>query len=163
MSLPSLVVHKIDGNSPIMPSSIWYDAQGWGHRCKIGSRQDEDSNASSSTDTNNNNNKNTLFSSEDLQKATYHSDEEQLTSFFKDREVEIIVCVEGVDELSGLPLQSRHSYKIEDILWNYDFEVCVSRNAVDASCVIDFNKFHDVLPCPLDCDCDPVINCIDAS
>lgn len=169
MSLPSLVIHKIDNDSPIMPSSVWYDAQGWGHRCKISSRKEQsedDTNTSSPTDNNdkNKNKNNTLFSPEDLLKATYHSDEEQITAFFKDREVEIIVCVEGVDELSGLPLQSRHSYRCEDILWNYEFDDCVSRNGNNTdygACVIDFNKFHDVIPCPLDCDCDPIINTID--
>jgi hypothetical protein len=81
-----------------------------------------------------------------------------------DRDAEIVVLVEGTDEGTGAAIQARHSYKVDDIAWNYTFADCVfpyrsrqrysrGRSSHDDPAVsIDFSKFHDITPAPLDCD-----------
>ncbi|CAM9940965.1 unnamed protein product [Phaeothamnion confervicola] len=64
-----------------------------------------------------------------------------------DREVEVVCIVEGIDTSTGAT--SRHSYAFCDILWDHVFDQCVTRDR-DGACVVDFNKFHDVRPCPPD-------------
>jgi len=112
------------------------------------------------------------MSQTELRQARFVSDQEQITMFLKDRDAELIVVVEGTDELSGVLLQARHSYRWEDILWNHNFVPCVLREKVvsflktksslvdDGICVIDFNKFHDVVPCSTDSRNDPIVDYI---
>ena len=52
-------------------------------------------------------------------------DESSLERFVQDRETEIIVLVEGTDELTGAVIQTRHSYTYCDLAWNQSFLPCV--------------------------------------
>ena len=55
---------------------------------------------------------------------------------------EIIVLVEGIDPQASGTFQSLQSYKYEDIVWEGDFEPCLSvRND---KFVVDLKKFHQV-------------------
>jgi hypothetical protein len=102
---------------------------------------------------------------------------EGIREYLRDREAEIVVLLEGSDELTGSALQSRHSYRVEDVAWNQTFAPCVlpadsaendddngregvrlwcrERNCdrvVRPACFVDFSKFHDLIAAPPDCD-----------
>jgi len=148
MVLPSMIIHKIDDSSPLTPShGEWYDANGVLH--KWDQRCDSD----------------------------YSEQETELLNFFEDREIEIVVLVEGIDEMTSSSLQAKHSYKaVEDILLNHKFSSCISRGrhsnegthnvplrrqrgptgGLDC-CIVDFEKFHTTIPAPLDCETCPYI------
>ena len=90
-----------------------------------------------------------------------HDDLDSIYAFLDDRDAEIVVLVEGTDEVTGAAIQARHSYKVNDIALNHTFADCVfpynrrqrrGRSADNDPVVsIDFSKFHDVTPAPLDC------------
>lgn len=155
MSLPQVLVHRIDETSPLLPPSIWYDAQG-----KIHSLDESPCTLRSSS-------KNGLA----LTKSPRDFAEEHLQyvqRFWMDRETEIVVLVEGTDELTGASIQTRHSYTCADLSWNerfvpcvfpYDetedtaaigprsiFRQCRLNAATKPVCVVDFECFHDTVP-----------------
>ena len=125
MSLPQVVVHRIDETSPLAPRSVWYDKQAQVH------------------------------------------EKTEMEAFLRDRDIEVIVQVEGVDELTGQALQARHSYRWSDLAFDFTFAPCVqpwngvSENDESSSwldnrrcerregepiCSIDFARFHDIIP-----------------
>ena len=142
-----------------MPSvPLWFDAGGNAHRYPpsansglISSSAEVDvlgsgSNISPSVNNNNNNNTNEL---------------ECIQSFLMDRDIELVVLVEGTDEGTGASTQARHSYKLCDIAWNHRFADCVqpySRrersgpSSLDPVLSIDFAKFDNILSAPEDCE-----------
>jgi hypothetical protein len=67
---------------------------------------------------------------------------EMVMRFFHDRAIEIIALVEGQDSTTGGVVQARHSYKVNEILWNTSFLPCVLQDEEDGSAVIDFSLFH---------------------
>ena len=71
-----------------------------------------------------------------------------LNRFFEDSNLEIIAIVEGVDPITSVSLQSRHSYHARsgDILFDRQFAPCTSVSPVDGHCVVDYVKFHESLP-----------------
>jgi len=77
MSLPQVIVHRIDTTSPLAPKSVWHDKHAHVH---------EKSEAIDTTE-----------------------------AYLRGRDVEIIVQVEGIDELTGQALQARHSYRWNDL------------------------------------------------
>jgi hypothetical protein len=66
-----------------------------------------------------------------------------IKKFFTDRNIEIVALVEGQDSATGGVVQARHSYKLEDILWNTSFIPCVLQDELDGTPVIDFSLFHE--------------------
>ena len=177
MSLPQVIVHRMDAASPLMPPSEWYDARGRRHTFPQ--------------------NKDNLL---DVQA--------QIQAFWMDRGLEVIVLVEGTDELTGAAIQARHSYctspplesqEVEnrttgareddenhdegDVVWNRAFANCIlpcqsenadigdaemqgpgvtrggqqSRQSHRASpvCTVDFSLFHDTVPTPRNCFASP--------
>ena len=58
---------------------------------------------------------------------------------------EIIVVLEGIDPLTSATLQARHSYSVDDIIFDHWFAPCVSA-ADDGTAEIDFSKFHKLDP-----------------
>jgi len=159
MSLPQVVVHRMDAASPLMPPSEWYDARGRKHIFP--------------------HNKDNLL---DIQA--------QIEQFWMDRGVEIVVLVEGTDELTGAAIQTRHSYSTSpppaapavdnsrsdqppvegDVQWNRAFASCISLTEADPEqgyqqrwsqytqhpvCTVDFSRFHDVVPTPRNCFASP--------
>lgn len=124
MSLPQVIVHRMDESSPLTPKPLWHDRHGQEH-------------TSSFDDTD---------------------------AFLRDRHAEVVVQVEGTDELTGQPLQARHSYSAKDLAWDCTFAPCVlpwrpgneeprwlegrrcKRREGDPLCSIDFGRFHDILP-----------------
>ena len=146
MSLPQVIVHRLDERSPLVPPQVWYDAEGKEHL-----------------------------------PHTDHDDAfrfKRIETFLLDRDAEVIVLLEGTDELTGSALQARHSYRVEDIAWDHSFAPCVfpatSRNATNddedesrwrwfrrhgscdamgstPACTVDFSKFHDIVQVGTDC------------
>lgn len=106
MGLPHVVVHHMDNSSPMMPPRpIWYDAKG------------SPQGPASSGDEG-------LVTTEEGSSTNVPSQEE-ITSFLQDRDAEIIVFLEGTCEVTGMNLQARHSYRMEDIAFHHTFAPCV--------------------------------------
>jgi hypothetical protein len=164
MSLPQVIVHRIDQHSPLLPPALWYDAQGR-------SRQYPPSvEACGETVKGNDKQKDELAPAE----QQYMKETECLEDFVRDRATEIVVLVEGTDELTGAAIQTRHSYTFEDLAWNQSFVPCVFPFNEDQPddesrrcgwralflrrrrarrgpplCVIDFARFHETEAAPL--------------
>lgn len=135
MSLPQVIVHRMDDSSPLLPSigrndtsNYWYDEHGCPHRSeachynrKMTYRCNDDSVDESALD--------------------LHDDQTEATKmFFEDRNIEIVILLEGTDELTGAVIQARHSYTYNDILWNHTFAPCVfpcERDLPSTSLLID--------------------------
>ena len=165
MSLPQVLVHRIDASSPLLPPRpIWYNARGEeAHRSQSANEPFDGSSSSSS------------------------SSIDEIQQFLQDRETEIVVTLEGMDELTGTSIQSRHSYSTRDLSWHQTFVPCVfpyreeeDDGDVDepsgqrrpsstgifrtrrtsnprAGCVVDFGRFHDTAPAPRDCESCPYV------
>jgi Inward rectifier potassium channel C-terminal domain/Inward rectifier potassium channel transmembrane domain len=86
--------------------------------------------------------------------------------YHQDRQLEVIILIEGVDALTGQPLQARHSYRWDDIAWNHTFASCINsdirppeenswsswvrgrrcqRHETEPVCSIDFAHFHEII------------------
>ena len=147
MSLPQVLVHQVGSHSPLIPQRRWIDAQRVWHEspCPLDR---------------------TLSVPGPGESAAWEENEEICRLFLQDRAVEIIVLVEGVDELTGAAIQTRHSYVYKDIVWNQRFTPCVSPETVIgvaadtqghrtpsmASAVVDFGLFHETEPVPRNCE-----------
>jgi hypothetical protein len=144
MSIPQVLVHRLDETSPLVPPrTCWYDSVGGRHISPHASKTENTTLDDAPRDT--------LAEMDDLE------------AFLLDREAEIIVLVEGTDEGTGAATQARHSYKPSDLAWNHTFAPCVTpqqtpesqswvRRRQSPMCTIDFAKFHDIVPAPADCD-----------
>ena len=150
MGLPQVVVHCIDQESPLLPPSTWYDVEGMANAYPPGSNSlNGDSNGGEA---------------DPLSSATERTAEanfEAINGFLNDRDAELVVLVEGTDEGTGQNVQARHSYKTCDIAWNATFADCVypynrrqrrGPSSLDPLVTVDFSKFHDLIPAPLDCE-----------
>ncbi|GMI01777.1 hypothetical protein TrST_g10413 [Triparma strigata] len=86
------------------------------------------------------------------------SEQREIKAFLKDRDAELVVLVEGIDVMTSATLQARHSYRWDDIVWHHTFAPCVERRMDEENpkrsngCVIDFSKFHDLVPVANDAD-----------
>jgi len=114
MSLPQVMVHVIDERSPLYPPKVWYDADGQTHHHPPVSSPDEPT----EKDT-------TDALSAVPENDPSHREKESMELFARDRQIEIIVLVEGTDELTGAVIQTRHSYTYSDLAWNQSFVPCV--------------------------------------
>eukprot|EP00904_Undaria_pinnatifida_P013732 jgi/Undpi1/948/HiC_scaffold_10.g04412.m1 len=87
-----------------------------------------------------------------LSPAQWFAQEERkaVEAYIQDRELEVVVILEGTDTSTGSTVQARHSYCWEDIRWNRTFASVVSRGE-DGACEVDFSKFHDTVEVPKDC------------
>ena len=151
MGLPQVVVHRIDEKSPLLPAApLWFDAGGSAHRYPPPSSS-ESMSPSAEVDVLGSGGGSTDSSSK----------LECIQHFLMDRDVELVVLVEGTDEGTGATTQARHSYKLCDIAWNHRFADCVhpysqrqrsGPSSLDPVLSIDFGKFHDILSAPEDCE-----------
>jgi hypothetical protein len=102
--------------------------------------------------------------------------EDEITHFLQDRQAEIIVFLEGTCEVTGMALQARHSYRIEDIAFHKTFAPCIFPAGLDEAASqirwwnpftkhmqepsgssqrnvtheIDFSQYHGLVPAPVD-------------
>jgi hypothetical protein len=109
----------------------------------------------------------------------------ELDEFLRDRAAEIVVLLEGTDELTGAVIQTRHSYSVDDLAWDKALAPCVfptlcsdaSRPVISdgalqatprrhwlqrapasaATCYVDFARFHDTMDAPSNCTSCPYI------
>eukprot|EP00536_Pseudo-nitzschia_multiseries_P000677 jgi/Psemu1/233903/estExt_Genewise1.C_80157 len=146
MGLPQVVVHRIDGNSPLLPlSPTWYDVGAVPHRYPPADDPLRRKGGGSS--------------SSSLHSRDLESRARCIRDFLYDRDVEVVVLVDGTDEGTGAATQARHSYKLCDMAWNCKLAECVhpyrrrqrsGPSSLDPVVSIDFSRFHDVVPAPLD-------------
>jgi hypothetical protein len=102
-----------------------------------------------------------------------------MSAFLHDRQAELVVLVEGTDELTGASIQARMSYTVHDLAWNHALQPCIfpyqenrfdrvrqqqhfftttwCRKRTPPTCVVDFNAFHDLVPVPENVDASPYI------
>ena len=60
-------------------------------------------------------------------------------------EMEIVVILSGVDETFAQPIQARHSYLSDEILWDHTF-VDIMLELENGATAIDYSQFHDTRP-----------------
>ena len=127
MSLPQVAVHRMDETSPLVPPRpIWYNADG-SPQSVPASNLSAMGVASASTATNN------RTSPDNDTAESLENEFDDIQHFLWDRDVEIVVLVEGTDEGTGAPTQARHSYKLDDLAWNHTFTPCVFPRQLDDS------------------------------
>ena len=159
MNIPQVIVHPMRLNeSPLCPPSIWYDRDGTHHTY---SQRGAECAGTNITD-----------------QSWMTEDMECMQQYMQDRNMEIIVVIEGTDELTGTCTQTKQSYTYQDIQWNHQFVSCmypatVSTSTIDPNhrsritrtaqprsgggCIVDFASFHSVEPAPLNSDFCPFI------
>eukprot|EP00978_Attheya_sp_CCMP212_P018759 scaffold51832_cov57-Attheya_sp.AAC.4 len=186
MSLPQVVVHRMDGTSPIRsPEPVWYDKHGLPHCNHIALNNTAHGSSGDSS---------SGHKLDEEMHPCYDREREGMKLFLQDRDTEIVVLVEGTDELTGCAVQARHSYRWDDIVWDYTFGPCIFPTTSDDStmsnhipdeerpwcialrgsvedaegasrvgrpakdvCYVDYAKFHNLLPAPLDCTSCPFV------
>lgn len=147
MSLPQVLVHCLDENSPLKQPEEWYGEDGIHHKASEDSENTEVIAGGPSGDV----------------AATRALETDETAAFLRDRQTEIVVMVEGTDELTGAAIQARHSYNVHDLAWNQAFAPCIfpyeegrhnlrqsscCRKRTPPACVVDFQAFHDLRPVP---------------
>ena len=156
MGLPQVLVHRMDASSPLIPKKEWYDAEG---RKFPGVKRTQDREETRDEKT---------LEADNLEFA---QETKTIESFLLDRDTEIVVLLEGIDEFTGTPIQTRHSYTFEELSWNTRFRPCTfpytedlngtrrtrRRRGYPPVCVVDFSRFHETLPAPVDVDSCPYL------
>lgn len=61
-------------------------------------------------------------------------------------EVNLVVSITGLDEISSQIVHARHVYAVKDLRWNHEF-VDMFRRDEDGRSHVDFSKVHDTQPC----------------
>lgn len=172
MSLPQVLVHCLDDNSPLVPPPQWYDEEGIQHTSCRYTQSD------ASVD-------------EQQRQPDVHGAESiwaletaETSAFLRDRQAEIVILVEGTDELTGASIQARMSYTVHDLAWNHTLLPCIfpyqedrldsvgqhqrqrqsaqstttwCRKRTPPTCVVDFNAFHDMVPVADNVDASPYV------
>jgi len=145
MGLPHVLVHSMDALSPMIPPRpVWYDEGGVPHGPSLAhsttlSEAHADGTLGESQ-TGNDDDKPSSLLMEERQSTpssllqmtgsenntnTNQPSEEEITHFLQDRQAEIICFLEGTCENTGMALQARHSYRMEDIAFHQTFAPCV--------------------------------------
>jgi inward rectifier potassium channel len=62
-----------------------------------------------------------------------------------EQQIEVIVMLSGLDETLADRVYARHSYSVEDIVWNRRFVDVLSRTPQGRR-VVDLTRFHDTDP-----------------
>mmetsp|Transcript_34462 Transcript_34462/g.38594 ORF Transcript_34462/g.38594 Transcript_34462/m.38594 type:complete len:346 (+) Transcript_34462:166-1203(+) len=151
MGLPQVVVHRMDESSPLRPTPLWFDVQGIPRQYPPIRTSEISDSVTTPVDSD-------LLSSNNIPNNE-EIDSECIRNFLYDRDIEVVVLVEGTDEGTGAVTQARHSYKLCDIAFNHKYHDCVhpyncrQRNgpsSLDPVVSIDFAKFHDIIPLSAD-------------
>lgn len=137
MGLPHVVVHRMDSLSPMMPPRpVWYDEGGVPHTQGLSNYTSSEaptvSTAEESMSGENTSPPSLLAAADQGQSMSAQTvlhatqpTQEEISHFLQDRQAEIIVFLEGTCEVTGMALQARHSYRIEDIAFHQTFSPCV--------------------------------------
>jgi hypothetical protein len=73
-----------------------------------------------------------------------------IQTYMRDRRMEVVAIVEGMDAATGGVVQARHSFVCDDIKWNRTFVPCVHEDEEEGVAVIDFSVFHKLRQVPSD-------------
>lgn len=143
MGLPHVVVHRMDSLSPMVPPRpVWYDEGGVPHGPSVAplatlseaptestageSATGEDTAATSLLmEEGQPVHQSSLLQPSSNGDGTDQPTQEEITHFLQDRQAEIICFLEGTCEVTGMALQARHSYRMEDIEFHHTFAPCV--------------------------------------
>jgi hypothetical protein len=87
---------------------------------------------------------------EDIEPEWQRIEREMIQQYLRDRHVEIIAIVEGIDSATGGNVQARHSYLSSEIEWNKTFKYCLYEDPLDGLTTIDFDAFHHTVDAPKD-------------
>jgi len=71
---------------------------------------------------------------------------EMVEAYMRDRRMEVIAVVEGMDSATGGVVQARHSFVLNEIKWNRTFVPCVYEDGEEGVAVVDFSLFHKLQP-----------------
>jgi hypothetical protein len=176
MGLPHVVVHRMDCLSPLLPPRpVWFDEEGVPH----GPRYMAPTPLTAGDSVPDDSVLRTLLTEEGHLTPPHRLDdggtailptEDEITHFLQDRQAEIIVFLEGTCEVTGMALQARHSYRIEDIAFHKTFAPCIfpagpdeaasqmrwwnsntkNKQGTSVTHVIDFSQYHSLVPAPVD-------------
>jgi hypothetical protein len=75
---------------------------------------------------------------------------EMVQRYLRDRQIEIIAVVEGVDAATGGNVQARHSYVVDELAWNKSFAYSIYEDTEDHLPTVDFAMFHELIDAPTD-------------
>lgn len=65
----------------------------------------------------------------------------EILEHIKEAQIEVLCLVEGVEPTTSNTLQARHSYTVDDVVFDAEFRSCVHR-LPDGKCAIDLDRFH---------------------
>lgn len=157
MSIPQVLVHGLYGSSPLYPSEEggWFDRSGRIHKRPASAIEIDNQ---------------VTLDAKSVLSESYAAETMYLQEFLEDRDAEIVVLVEGIDEGSGAQIQAKHSYTPSDLAWGHLFTECMapfhhdqngdaqgSSSSRQPTCTIDFAKFHDTRPAPEDSEASPYV------
>ncbi|KAF0687393.1 Aste57867_20862 [Aphanomyces stellatus] len=141
MAMPQLIVHRIDQWSPLFPPA-----------CLATSSSDDASTAAAFPNP--------------LQRAVDHDTgnrdynsavpialqptQAMIEAHFEATNMEVVALLEGEDSTTSNTAQARHSYRLEDIVWDHMFVPCVKRHPVTHGVWVDFDVFHEMVPVAAD-------------
>ncbi|KAH9186575.1 hypothetical protein AeNC1_011451 [Aphanomyces euteiches] len=140
MALPQVVVHRIDQWSPMFPRECIPDEY-YASTCPA--FPDPSQRAIDHENGNRDYNPGSFVPDKPTQT--------QIEKHLAQSELEVVVILEGTDSTTGNTMQARFSYTSHDIKWHHTFARCVSRHPTTNGALVDFDKFHDLSPAPLDC------------
>lgn len=166
MALPNVVVHGLDSSSPLVPPKSWVDEKGEWHNWN-GKAYDASFPTPLKRSCDTEMGETVLTNTDPFVSGM---EQEEIAKFMEDREAEVIVIVEGIDEITSSTIQCRHSYRFDDIVWNHTFVPCVKPSpkkkrskdrskifSITDGCTLDLGKFHELEPAPLDCEGCPLV------
>eukprot|EP00977_Amphora_coffeiformis_P011809 scaffold2897_cov178-Amphora_coffeaeformis.AAC.14 len=162
MSLPQVLVHCLDEKSPMTQPDEWYDENGTCHKASRLLKNNNDEAVSESP------------REENIKASSHALETDETAVFLRDRQAEIVVLVEGTDELTGAAIQARHSYNVHDLAWNHALAPCIfpyeeerhntrqsnwfwKPKRTSPTCVVDFHAFHGLTPVPDNVDASPYV------
>ena len=67
-----------------------------------------------------------------------------IEAFMRSSQLEVVVLVEGIEPATSDTIQARHSYTVDEIVWDHTFLPCLTRTS--SGCTVDYSRFHKLVP-----------------
>jgi hypothetical protein len=147
LSLPSVVVHRIDAWSPLLPPARQASDQNHGPEHDPSSIYRWPDVLQREADVESGNRERVGSISNDLKSGSRATAgmRQSVADFINNSSLEVVTIVEGICNTTSDSLQCRHSYTVDDIVWDHEFSPCVSKRS-DGGAQIDFAAFHKIEP-----------------
>eukprot|EP01062_Namystynia_karyoxenos_P036235 TRINITY_DN2639_c0_g1_i1.p1 TRINITY_DN2639_c0_g1~~TRINITY_DN2639_c0_g1_i1.p1 ORF type:complete len:459 (+),score=132.29 TRINITY_DN2639_c0_g1_i1:52-1377(+) len=142
LALPQLVVHRIDAWSSLAPARVRHST---GSPVTVRSTHRFPDPPQRVVDAENGNRDGQAPKSFDGTSGAELS-AALLARHIRSMQLEMLCIAEGIDVSTSATTQARHSYTIDDIVFNGQFAPCVTPDP-EGGCHVDFSKFHQVLRC----------------